>query len=114
MCYPQYYPETVLNLASLCLDSLNSTDFQTVCKELEKCHGLQKLDLSNNNLGSLKAEKFQILCNAIQQCHNLKSIVITNNNLNKTQELQLTQITKNISLVKDMIIADHKKPRPKP
>ena len=110
----QYYPQTMLNLASICLDSLNSTDFHNVCKELEKCHGLQKLDLSNNNLGALTTEAFQFLCNAITKCHNLKIIDITNNNLNETQKQQLTQIAKinNISITEDLIILDQKKPMP--
>jgi Ran GTPase-activating protein (RanGAP) involved in mRNA processing and transport len=107
----QYYPQTMLNLASICLDSLNSTNFQTVCKELEKCHGLQKLDLSNNNLGALKAEAFQSLCNAIIKCHNLKIIDITKNNLNEMQQQQLTQIakSKNISIIEDPIVPSQKK-----
>jgi len=99
----RYYSQTILNLASICLDSLSSITLQMVFHELAQCHGLEKLDLSNNNIGAFKAEDFQKLCDAITLCHNLKSIDITKNNFNKAQKQQINQIAQNkdILIIKD-------------
>ncbi len=109
----RYYPQTILNLASICLGSLNSITLQMVFHELAQCHGLEKLDLSNNNIGDFKAEDFQKLCDALIQCRNLKSIDITNNNFNKAQKQQINQMVqnKNILIIQDPDVRVSKKPR---
>ena len=97
----KFYSKPILNLASMCLDSLNSEDFKGIlCRELERCCGVKKLDLSNNNLGSLARDSFQALLCAITKCPNLEVINVSKNNFNTEQKSALdATIEKKIRLV---------------
>ena len=99
----KFYSKPILNLASLCLGSLSSDDFKGIlCKELERCSGVKKLDLSNNNLGSLARDSFQALLSAITKCSNLEVIDVSKNNFNTEQKSALdAAIPKETRLVDD-------------